>query len=67
MKRPLLVACCFAFELAAASLAAQAPAVEKVEPPNWWPGHSINPVRLLISASTRRRVLGATSPVRKCR
>jgi glycosidase len=25
-----------------------APTVTKVEPPNWWVGHSINPVRLLI-------------------
>ncbi len=24
------------------------PVVEKVEPPNWWIGHTINPVRLLI-------------------
>ncbi len=30
-------------------LAAQpAPVVEKVEPPNWWAGSSINPVRVLI-------------------
>jgi len=27
---------------------AQAPAIEKVEPPNWWAGHSINPVRVLV-------------------
>ncbi|MGB9180546.1 MAG: alpha-amylase family glycosyl hydrolase [Pyrinomonadaceae bacterium] len=25
-----------------------APEVSKVEPPNWWAGHSINPVRVLI-------------------
>jgi glycosidase len=25
--------------------------VIKVDPPNWWPGHSINPVRLLIHGS----------------
>ncbi|HKQ99603.1 MAG TPA: alpha-amylase family glycosyl hydrolase [Pyrinomonadaceae bacterium] len=25
-----------------------APQALKVEPPNWWPGHSINPVRVLI-------------------
>ncbi|MEZ5425351.1 MAG: alpha-amylase family glycosyl hydrolase [Pyrinomonadaceae bacterium] len=24
------------------------PRVEKVEPPNWWAGHSVNPVRVLI-------------------
>jgi neopullulanase len=28
-----------------------APVVTKVEPPNWWAGHSINPVRLLIRGS----------------
>ena len=22
--------------------------VSKVEPPNWWPGHTLNPVRVLI-------------------
>jgi glycosidase len=27
---------------------AQAPVVTKVEPPNWWAGHSWNPVRLLV-------------------
>ncbi len=27
---------------------AQAPSVEKVEPPNWWGNHTINPVRLLV-------------------
>src|SRR5215213_3370761 len=27
---------------------ASAPAVSKVEPPNWWANHSINPVRLLV-------------------
>jgi len=26
----------------------QAPTVTKVEPPSWWAGHTINPVRLLI-------------------
>ncbi len=35
--------------LAAGSCAAQnAPETLKVEPPNWWAGHSINPVRVLI-------------------
>ena len=33
---------------ASATAAQSAPAVTKVEPPNWWPGHSINPVRVLI-------------------
>ena len=30
------------------SARAQAPAVLKVEPPSWWAGHSLNPVRLLL-------------------
>jgi len=37
-----------ALALSGAVASAQAPAVTKVEPPNWWAGHSINPVRLLI-------------------
>jgi glycosidase len=32
----------------ASALPAQAPSVTKVEPPNWWAGHSINPVRVLL-------------------
>ena len=30
------------------SISAQSPQVTKVEPPNWWANHSINPVRLLV-------------------
>ena len=32
----------------AGMLTAQAPTIEKVDPPSWWAGHSINPVRLLV-------------------
>lgn len=28
-----------------------APVVREVAPPNWWPGHSVNPVRLLVRGS----------------
>jgi glycosidase len=42
-RAPALLLVCFAFGLAAAP-----PEVTKVEPPNWWTGHSINPVRLLL-------------------
>jgi neopullulanase len=43
----------FILLIAAVSLcvAQNAPAVLKVEPPNWWVGHSINPVRVLIRGS----------------
>jgi glycosidase len=34
-----------------------APEVFKVEPPSWWPGHSLNPVRLMIRG---RNLTGAT-------
>lgn len=44
--------------LLTATTFAAAPIVSHVEPPNWWPGHSLNPVRLLISGTnlTRARV-----------
>ncbi|HYN84058.1 MAG TPA: alpha-amylase family glycosyl hydrolase [Pyrinomonadaceae bacterium] len=32
------------------------PVVEKVEPPSWWAGHSINPVRLLVRGRNLRGV-----------
>jgi neopullulanase len=40
----------FAFMLGLAAICAAqaAPEVLKVEPPSWWAGHSINPVRVLI-------------------
>ncbi len=34
--------------LLAGAAAAQAPVVEKVDPPSWWTGSTINPVRVLI-------------------
>ncbi len=34
-----------------ASLANAATLVAKVEPPNWWPDHTLNPVRVLIRGS----------------
>jgi glycosidase len=41
-----LFACCLA--LARADAQQAAPTILKVEPPNWWADHSINPVRVLI-------------------
>ncbi|HEX5705919.1 MAG TPA: cyclomaltodextrinase N-terminal domain-containing protein, partial [Pyrinomonadaceae bacterium] len=35
----------------AAAAQSGAPRVAKVEPPSWWAGHSINPVRLLVRGS----------------
>ncbi|MEO8453329.1 MAG: alpha-amylase family glycosyl hydrolase [Gemmatimonadota bacterium] len=40
----------------AAGSQGQAPVVEKVDPPNWWTGSTINPVRVLIRG---RNLLGA--------
>ena len=49
MKRPILSLLAAVVAAAnAATAAAQAPVIEKVDPPNWWAGHSINPVRLLV-------------------
>ncbi|MGA8027689.1 MAG: alpha-amylase family glycosyl hydrolase [Bryobacteraceae bacterium] len=39
-----------AFLLAAAAAFAQ-PIVTKVEPPNWWPDHSLNPICVLVHGS----------------
>ncbi len=33
---------------------AQSPIVSKVEPPSWWAGHTINPVRLLVRGANLR-------------
>ncbi len=46
-----------AVSLAGARASAQAPVVDKVDPPGWWAGHSINPVRLLIHG---RNLAGAS-------
>ena len=43
--------------LLAAALSAQAPVIEKVDPPNWWGQHTINPVRVLIRG---KNLSGAT-------
>ena len=37
--------------LLAAACRAQGPQITKVEPPNWWVGHTVNPVRLLLRGS----------------
>ena len=34
--------------MALAAFAQNAPTVSKIEPPNWWVAHSINPVRVLV-------------------
>lgn len=46
----------FAFVPCLAHIARQAiaPEVLKVEPPNWWAGHSVNPVRVLIRGRNLR-------------
>src|ERR1044071_9068631 len=40
----------FVFVCAAASVCAaqRLPSVTKVEPPNWWANHSVNPVRVML-------------------
>ena len=51
MNRVKLSAAVVALALLAAlpvAAVAAPPQVVKVEPPSWWPGHSINPVRLLV-------------------
>lgn len=42
---------CALIAVAGAYCASAAPVVTKVEPPNWWPDHSLNPIRVLIHGS----------------
>jgi neopullulanase len=44
-RAPVLAAFVFC---ASVVCAAQGPSVSKVEPPNWWAGHSVNPVRVML-------------------
>lgn len=46
--RMTLVGMLAASFLSAGAVAGQAPVIEKVDPPNWWTGSTINPVRVLI-------------------
>jgi glycosidase len=49
MTRPLAAALAAIVLMLSLPVAeAAAPAVLKVEPPGWWAGHSVNPVRLLV-------------------
>jgi glycosidase len=49
--------------LAAAVASAAPPTVTKVEPPSWWPGHSISPVRLLVRGTNLSgATVGAAGP-----
>ncbi len=42
---------CAIFLILAPLLAAQSPVVEKIDPPSWWVGSTISPVRVLIKGS----------------
>lgn len=57
----LLFACAL---VALASLPAIAqnngPHIDKIEPPSWWAGHTVNPVRLLVRGHDLQRVLAGT-------
>jgi len=48
------------FAALAASLEA-APTVTKIDPPFWWAGYSINPVRLLIRGTGRGGATGKSA------
>ena len=46
---PILMLASFIVVLSSAIVGqTPAPTVSKVEPPSWWAGHTINPVRLLV-------------------
>jgi hypothetical protein len=47
------------FLTATCLLAAEAPRVDKVEPPNWWANSSVNPVRVLVRRLASRAGVAA--------
>lgn len=55
-----LAACALLLAVAAFARAQnQAPRVVKVEPPSWWAGHTVNPVRLLVRGENLLRLSAA--------
>ncbi len=64
-----LFACLLCIACAAAPSAA--PTVNRVEPPNWWTGHTLNPVRVLLHGSNlagaQVRAVGSGLSVRNVR
>jgi glycosidase len=48
MKYLMILICVICVDLRLASVAAQAPEILKVDPPSWWTGSSLNPVRVMI-------------------
>src|SRR5215218_934625 len=44
----LLLALVFSCVAATVCAAQRLPQVTKVEPPNWWAGHTVNPVRVML-------------------
>ncbi|MGE5127892.1 MAG: alpha-amylase family glycosyl hydrolase [Betaproteobacteria bacterium] len=61
MRPPAAIAVAALALLGWLPVAAAGPTVAKVEPPSWWPAHSLNPVRLLVRGSGLQgaRVLSA--------
>ncbi|HEY0431067.1 MAG TPA: cyclomaltodextrinase N-terminal domain-containing protein, partial [Pyrinomonadaceae bacterium] len=53
-KRFALKYLCFFAALFCSTTYAQTPSVTKVDPPSWWPKHTINPVRLLVRGANLR-------------
>lgn len=64
MTNKLVKSCLFTFLavvlLSAVNARAQTPAVEKVEPPSWWTGSTVNPVRVLLTGKNLRNATVST-------
>lgn len=69
-KSRIIIAALIALVCAAISASASvqsAPTVSKVEPPSWWAGHTINPVRLLVRGTNLHGArVTATRPETTC-
>ena len=61
----VVAVCASAF--AAARAQNHVPVIDKVEPPSWWAGHTINPVRLLVRGRSLNYVrMSAEGPAPTC-
>ena len=61
MKRSFVHSFVFCLLLCGAAFSQGVPVMEKVEPPNWWEGHTINPVRVMVRGKNFKNAVVRTA------
>src|ERR1035438_5313014 len=59
--RAITLSRCSALALAAAAACLAAPAVSKVEPPNWWVRYTRNPIQVLLTGADLKGAVVSTA------